>query len=431
MDLKTSQIRKKVIYFVILTSQIPFLAFFIIDPGLPDYLYRIANLSGFIGGVFLIWQFLLGIRGFIKNITPDYDWAIKTHTFLGIGGGISVLLHPLLMLLVNNNNFLFLFNLNFSNEYATFVTYGKIAFILFLIIWLTSWLLRKALTYRVWLYLHYLSYPMLFFMLIHPFKIGTILNSNTFVLYYWYFLVIISILAILIKILDIFNLSFKKYKVIDVKLMPGDIYTITYKVSGEFPKLTSGQYFYIKNNFFGEAHPFSILDFNETDKTLTFGIKALGKYTEKLRETKNNDEHFIDGPFGEFTIEGHNEDPKVILAGGIGITPFYRLVKDFGNEDTFLFYANQKIDSALLRNEFKDILKNNYFDFISHEKIEGKNIFCETITTQKIKEIIKHLEVNSINFFICGSPGFTNAMINCLKDLGVSRTKIFIEEFEY
>jgi len=431
MDLNKSQLRKRIIYFLIAATQLPFIIFFVIDPGLTDFWYRAANLFGFIGGVFLIWQFILGIRGFIKNVTPDYDWAIKTHTFLGIGGGLAVILHPFLVSIVNNSTFFYIFNLNFSNEYSTYVSFGKISFILFLIIWLTSWAFRKALTYRVWLYLHYLSYPMLFFMLIHPFKIGTILNSNYFVLYYWYFLVTISLIAIFIKISDIFNLTFKKYTLTDIKTSPGDIYTITYKVDGEFPSVLPGQYFYIKNNFFGEAHPFTVLDFDKENKTLSFGIKALGKFTTSLRNSKVNEFHYIDGPFGEFTVEGFNDEPKVILAGGIGITPFYRLVKDYGNEDTYLFYANQKIDFALLRNEFKDLLKNNYFDFVSHEKLEGKNIFCETISTNKIKEIIKHLEVRTINFFICGSPGFTNAMINCLKDLGVSRNRIFIEEFEY
>lgn len=431
MDLKTSQLRKRLINISIFLSFVPFLIFFVIDPGMPDLVSRSANLFGFIGAVFLIWQFVLGIRGVVKNISSDYDWAIKTHTFLGIGGGLFVILHPLLINLSNDVSLLAIFALDFSNEYTTYLSYGKISFLLFLTVWFTSWLLRKSLTYRAWLYIHYLSYPMLFFMLAHPFKIGTILNSNSFVQGYWYFLILTSLIAILIKLADILNLTFQKYIVEKVSFLPGDIYTITYKITGDFPQISSGQYFYIKNKYFGESHPFTVLDYDSENKNITFGIKSLGKFTENLKNTKINDFHYIDGPFGEFTLEGQNEEPKVILAGGIGITPFYRLVKDFGNEDTYLFYANQKIDFALFRNEFKNLLKNNYFDFISHEQINGKNIYCETITSSKIKEIVHDLELKTVNFFICGSPGFTKAMINCLSDIGVSRNKIFIEEFEY
>jgi len=431
MDYQISQQRKKIVHFLIVLSILPFLLFFILDSELSTGLEKAASLSGFVGGVFLIWQFILGIRGFVKNITADYDWAIKIHTFLGIGGGVAVIAHPVLMSSLNNVNFFAFLFLDFSNTYNSYLSYGKISFILFLIIWLTSAVFRKALTYRNWLYIHYLSYPMLFFMLIHPFQIGTLLNSNIFVLYYWYFLVLVSILSILVKVRDILNFSFQKYQVENIDHLPGDIYILTYKVNGNFPKLVPGQYFYIKNRFFSEAHPFSVLDYDEDKKLISFGIKSLGKYTEELKKTKINDSHFIDGPFGEFTVEGQNEDPKVILAGGIGITPFYRLVKDFGNEDTYLLYSNFKLDYALFREKFKNILSKNYFDFISNEKIDGKNIVCDVISTPKIKELVKNYEKNTINFFICGSPGFTNAMIACLYELGISKSKIFIEEFEY
>jgi predicted ferric reductase len=250
-------------------------------------------------------------------------------------------------------------------------------------------------------------------------------------LYYWYLLVGISILAIFYKLLDLTNLSFKKFKIEDISSIPGDLYTITYKIEGNFPELKPGQYYYIKNSFFSEAHPFSLLDYDEENKTITFGIKALGKFTQELKNTKINDFHYLDGPFGEFTFESQNEEPKVILAGGIGITPFYKLVKEFGNEDTYLLYANFKLDYALFRNKFKELLKNNYFDFISNEKIQGKNIVCEVISTNKIKELISKYDKNSINFLICGSPGFTKGMLNCLNELEVSKEKIFIEEFEY
>jgi len=65
------------------------------------------------------------------------------------------------------------------------------------------------------------------------------------------------------------------------------------------------------------------------------------------------------------------------------------------------------------------------------KKVSGKNIVCDVISTSKIKEITSKYDLKNINFFICGSPGFTKGMINCLKELGVSKSKIFIEEFEY
>ena len=229
MDIISSQFRKKLLIYLLLLSILPFLVFFFIDIGIDNFWLKVANLTGFIGSVLIIWQFVLGIRGFIKKITPDYDWAIKIHTYLGISGALFVILHPVLENIVYQKTFLDIFALNFSNIFNTYLSFGKIGFIIYLIIWITSSLARKLFSYRLWLYVHYLSYSMLFFILIHPLQIGSILNSNSFVLYYWYFLVSVAILSVLIKIVDIFNLSFIKTKVIDISFYPGEIYIIKYK----------------------------------------------------------------------------------------------------------------------------------------------------------------------------------------------------------
>lgn len=431
MDIKSSQLRKNILILSLLISVLPFVIFFFIDVGVENFWLKSANLFGFIGTVLIIWQFVLGIRGFIKRITPDYDWAIKIHTYLGIFGALSVFLHPILINIVYQKSFIDLFALNFSSTFNSFLSLGKLGFIIYLIVWITSSLARKLLSYRLWLYVHYLSYIMLFFVLLHPLQIGSILNSNTLVLNYWYFLILVSIVSIFLKILDIFNISFTKTKVEDITFFPGEIFVIKYKFVNEIPYLFPGQYFYIKNSFFGEAHPFSILDYSYEEKTITFGIKGLGKYTKKLMNTKIGDYHYIDGPFGEFTVQAQNENPKIILAGGIGITPFYRLIKDYGNDQTYLLYANQKIDFALYRDKFKELLKGNYYDFISHEKLNGKNIVCDFITTARIKEITTKLNNSETNFLICGSPIFTKSILECLKELKIPKQNILIEEFEY
>jgi len=432
MSLAESKKRKNFIYILFVISLLPFL-FLIFDNTIVDStLGKLANIFGYLGAVTVIWQFFLGIRGVSKRINPDYDWSIKIHTFLGMYGTVLIFLHPLLLMIDRNNSWQSMLLLNFSTVYNTYVSYGKIAFYLFLVIWITSALTRKLLQYRNWLYIHYISYLMLFFMLLHPFQIGSYLQNLSFIYWYWVLLCLTAISFVFIKMVDIFNLSFYKYKVLDIKNYPGDIYTITYQpINSKILNIKPGQYFYLKKNFIGEAHPFSILEYNDSTGVLTFGIKKLGKYSSLLGDTRVGDTHYLDGPFGEFTFEGQNYEPKVILAGGIGITPFYEVVEQFGNKDTYLFYANKTLDSALYREKFKDLLKNNYYDFVEQKEGEKNNVFCELISGQRIKELLSHKDLNELKYFICGSPGFTKGMISCLIDLGVTRKNIFIEEFEY
>lgn len=431
MNINKSNQNKKIIYVLIALSTLPLFSLLFLSSELENIISKFASVTGFVGGVLLLWQFIFGIRGVIKNITPDYDWAIKIHSFMGVFGCLFVFSHPVLISLSYNQSLTYIFDIDFSNNFSTFVSFGRIALVLYLFVWITSSIFRKLISYRNWLYIHYLSYPMLFFVIIHPYQIGTILNSNTIIQYYWFFLTLVATVSIVIKIKDILNIGWYRVKLLENIKLPGEIYLLKYKFQ-TLPNLIPGQYFYIKNKYIGEAHPFSVLDWDETDETITFGIKALGKYTRELENSKVGEIHYLDGAFGQFTIEGQStEGTKVILAGGIGITPFYRLVLDFNNPKTYLFYANMKIDYALYRDKFKKLLGKNYYDFISHEKIQGDNIVCDIISSNNIKNILKDRNVSTIKFFICGSPGFTKAMINCLKELGVSREMIFIEEFEY
>lgn len=432
MNLFSSVFRKRTFYLVFLLSLFPFLALIFDNSVFEEPIPKFANIFGYIGALILFWQFFLGIRGVVKRLTSDYDWSIKIHTYLGIYGSILVFLHPLLLMIHKETGFQAILLLNFSNEYQSYVSFGKLALYFFIILWITSSIARKSLSYRSWLYIHYISYPMIFFVLLHPLKIGSYLQEYSFVYFYWIFLCLSMFIFTILKLFDIFNLSFVKYKVIAINNFPGETFSILYEpVNNYFRKIKPGQYFYIKTSKLSEAHPFSILEYDELDNKLKFGIKKFGKFSNFLANSKVGDIHYLDGPFGEFTLEGQNGSPKVILAGGIGITPFYELIQQFGNDDTYLFYANKNLSSAFYRDEFKKLLKNNYFDFIEQPDGKKDNVFCELISANKIKALLSNREIENINYFICGSPGFTKSMISCLSSLGISRSKIFIEEFEY
>lgn len=432
MSLEKSAKIKKIFYLVVILSILPFLFLFFDTKVYESYLSKSANITGFIGATLIIWQFFLGIRGVVKRINPDYDWSMKIHAYLGMYGSLFVFLHPILLAVDRNNSFQSMIFLNFSTEYQTYVSYGKIGLYLFIVLWFTSAVIRKSMSYRSWLYIHYISYPMLFFILLHPFQIGSYLLEYSGIYTYWIMLVIASIVMMVFKLLDLFNLSFLKFQIKEIKNYPGDIFTITYKpLNNKFLNIKPGQYFYIKKDFIGEAHPYSILEYNDETGEIVFGIKKLGKYSARLGESKVGDIHYIDGPFGEFTFEGHNDSPKIILAGGIGITPFYEVISQFGNDNSYLFYANKNLDSALYRDKFKGLLKNNYYDFVEQKEGDKNNVFCELISANKIKELLSNTNLDQFKYFICGSPGFTKGMVKCIESLGVKRSRIFIEEFEY
>ena len=272
---------------------------------------------------------------------------------------------------------------------------------------------------------------MMFFVFIHPYFIGTFLNTYGAIKFYWIFLSVLGIVFVLVKLKDILNIGSEKYHLKDFKEYPGGNFTYSFIPTMHKFIPIPGQYFYIKKNSFGEAHPFSVFAYDDFTGEIVFGIKSLGKFTKELSTLKIGDEVYIDGPYGQFTLEGQNADPKVILAGGIGITPFFELVSRFSNEQTYMFYSNQKLDFALLRNEFKQYLGKRYFDCITDEKVEEDNVICDMLTGKNIQKNLPPDILKTARFFICGSPGFMVGIEKNLLTIGVKKSQIYIEEFGY
>ena len=431
MTIAKEELNKRLALVFYFLSILPFLYLLIFDTSITSFWYRLANLTGYIGGVALIWQFIFGNRGISKYVTSDYDWSLRVHIFLGINGALFVLLHPILEAMVYLKDISFIFVPDYSSEFSTGITIGRFAFILFLLVWFSSSVLRNSLKYRAWLYIHYLSYPMLLMVLLHPRSVGSLLRTYDWLNFYWLFLSILSLVFFIVKIKDTFNIGSAKFILKGTSEFPGNnfIYTFSPTEYKLIPKI--GQYLYIKKDFFGEAHPFTIFKFDEATGDISFGIKMLGKYTQDLAKLNIGDSVFVDGPHGEFTFEGQNSEPKVIIAGDIGITPFYELVRKFGNEKTYLFYANQLLDYALSRDEFKKLLGARYFDCISDEKISEPNVTCDFLVADGIKKHLPAEIITSARFFICGSPGFMRSEISNLESIGVKKSQIYIEEFGY
>ncbi len=424
--------RTNFLYLLVIASVLPFLWLFTQQEIAGSGLATLAGVMGLVGSVILWWQVLLGFRFLFKKIFPDFISITNLHINLGIYGSILVLIHPILEIMVLEHSFSFLIKPDFSSTVSTHITFGKIALFLFVITWVLSAVLRKKISFRAWKYLHFLSYPLVAFVFLHAYKIGIFLNAIPGLKYYWYFFPITFILIVALKILEVFNFGKAKYTLKQKEMLGNDIvlYTLAPK-ENKFISPKVGQFAYIKAHFFGESHPFSVVKFDQASGQLTFGIKASGPFTKKLKDLALESQVYIDGPYGVFTKEGHNELPKVVIAGGVGITPFVQLVEKYGNEKTFMFYANKNLDGAIFRDEFKEKLDGRYKDVIADEVslINDDGVIKGRLSREVLENVLPKDMLTEARYFICGPKGFMNAISESLVSLGVRRESIFTEEF--
>ena len=140
------------------------------------------------------------------------------------------------------------------------------------------------------------------------------------------------------------------------------------------------------------------------------------------------------GPTGNFVLHADQATPAVMIAGGIGITPFYSMIHYALRHEPArmitLFYGNQTLaDSALLAELNQLSQRNINFKMIPvlanpHPEWEGEKGFI----TDEI--LVKHIpDLDQPIFYVCGSPAMVNAMQQMLRELQIANERVKVEDF--
>jgi 3-phenylpropionate/trans-cinnamate dioxygenase ferredoxin reductase subunit len=415
----------------IILSLLPLLFLLVRNPqALGSTTQTLANIIGLSAGILFIWQFILGLRFVSRKFTPDYISVVHLHIFVGTYATILVFLHPLLQMVSQSWSLSYIAGISIATSYDTYLLFGKLALLLFLTIWLTSAIFRRKLSYRLWNRLHYLTHLMILFIFIHSLGIGSLLNTYPALEAYWLFFFGVYITLVAWRVLRFFNFGRARYRLVEKSSLANGVTQYVLRPTSKVLKPDVGQFMFVRHSFFSEIHPFSVMEFDEKSGQIAFGIKNVGKYTNQLAGLNVGKKLYIGGPYGVFTKEAQNDEPKVVIAGGIGITPFVELVRRYSNEQTHLIYANRTLDNAVRRNEFKKELEANYVDVISDEK-SNEPVVHGILDKKTLQKLLPKSMLEENKFFICGPPLFMAAVVKSLNDFGVQEDRIFLEEFRF
>ncbi len=202
-----------------------------------------------------------------------------------------------------------------------------------------------------------------------------------------------------------------------------------------------GQYVMIyykdKKGDLTQKHTFSIASSPTENGSVRLGIRVLGSFTSGILQLEMGDEIFVSEPYGNFTFKKEKHFDLVLIAGGVGITPFmsalrYATLQHLPNKLTLL-YSNRTRRSALFLDEIYELTKKNEniraLFSITEERLSQnvKGMLNQKIDSGVMKNFIGHTYGKT--FFICGPPSFMTAMIENLKSIGVDDSQIETEAF--
>jgi ferredoxin-NADP reductase len=146
-----------------------------------------------------------------------------------------------------------------------------------------------------------------------------------------------------------------------------------------------------------------------------------------------------EGPNGTFVLDESEKGPHVLLAGGIGITPFrsmikYSLDKNLPSKIT-LIYSCSIPEEIVFRNElegYNDLTPNLklYLTVSQPQKTkDGWNGLAGRIDEAMIPKIIPDYSSLNPTFWVCGPPPMVEAMEQILDRLNVPLGKLRSEKF--
>lgn len=378
----------------------------------------LSQMSSLLGGVLLAITFGLSSRiNWLEDWFGGLDKVYRKHHLLG-GIAFSLLMaHPMLLavkaLITRGNGLLYLLpSTLLPYNLGVMALYGLMALLIFTLI--------IKLPYHSWLKTHQLMG------LIALAAFGHILLIDSDVSRFWplklWLLAWMSLAlaAVAYRKSLVYNPKMKfEYVVSKIKKI-GQVMEISLEAKNKEIKFRQGQFVFVsfKNKAVGEeSHPFSIAS-PPSEKEIRLGIKMGGDYTNRLTKLNLGDVTEVVGPYGKMGQAFDGAKKVVMVAGGIGITPFLSMLGS--NKEITLFYSMR--ERAGYADDRLTKIKMSNFAYFPIYTSEGQRL-----TGNFIKEKIG--DFADWTCLICGPEAMMVDIQNQLISLGVDKANIYYENF--
>lgn len=195
-----------------------------------------------------------------------------------------------------------------------------------------------------------------------------------------------------------------------------------------------------ENDAEGNVRVFSITSSPQEDTLMVATRLRDTAFKRVMKSLPLGSEVKIDGPFGNLTLHKNASRPAVLLAGGIGITPFRSIVFSAAHErlphHLFLFYSNRRPEDAPFLDELQALERDNpNYRFVgtmtnmekSRQRWPGRTGY---VNWQLVSESLKDVASLSPVYYTAGPPNMVRAMQAMLEAAGVDNEDIRTEEFD-
>jgi len=187
----------------------------------------------------------------------------------------------------------------------------------------------------------------------------------------------------------------------------------------------------------GNRRHFSIAS-SPRERRLLIATRMRGSaFKHSLAEVPLGTRLEIRGPAGSFTLHANIRKPAILIAGGIGITPFRSMVKDATEQQLpyrlTLIYSNRAPEDAPFLDEFEGwAMENRHFRFVptmTEPESTGTTWRGRTgrVDTAFLREVLA--EAGGAVCYVAGPPDMARGIVQALRAAGTDDEAIRTEEF--
>ncbi|PHQ27138.1 hypothetical protein CLH62_06060 [Marinobacter guineae] len=180
-----------------------------------------------------------------------------------------------------------------------------------------------------------------------------------------------------------------------------------------------------------KENPFSISSAPAAGPEISFMIKELGDFTRTIGQIKTGTVAYLDGPYGNLSVDGRAEPGVALIAGGVGLAPLLGILRQMRLTDDSrkvkLIYGNRVIDQIAYREELdpEDVV------YVLSEPPETWHGETGFIDAALIDRVFSEQEFSEWVFVMCGPAIMMDVVEDHLIKRGTPSHRILSERFNY
>lgn len=309
---------------------------------------------------------------------------------------------------------------------------ATVAFALLVAAGLTSArIARRRMRYETWWAVHLYTYLALALSFSHQLATGASFVANPLARTWWTMLWLATagtVLAYRVA-LPLWRTLFHRLRVVAVEpVAPGVVSVICRGRHLERMPVSGGQFFqwrFLRRGMWWQAHPYSASALPDPPY-LRFTVKRLGDHSGALAQLQPGTRIAIEGPYGAFTADARHGDKVALIGAGVGVTPLRALVEDLpAGVDTVMVARAHRFDELVLRDELETLLRERRGKLVELVGPRART----PLDARALARLIPDLAGRDV--YICGPTGFTAAVRQAARTLGVPRERIHDETFAF